>query len=96
MLAREVTRKRAKVPCWVVSTIAVAVVYVAVESCIWGNGKSQLNLLVSPHKIGDVQAAQGAPSEALSSCQKGLEIQERLARQDPGNAEWQRYSLMWL
>jgi tetratricopeptide (TPR) repeat protein len=37
-----------------------------------------------------VQLAQGDLAGALASFRKGLEIRERLARQDPSNAGWQR------
>ncbi|WP_282606361.1 hypothetical protein [Pelagibius sp. Alg239-R121] len=45
---------------------------------------------VSHNRIGDVQVAQGDLSGALKSYQAGLEIADRLASQDPGNAGWQR------
>jgi hypothetical protein len=34
--------------------------------------------------------AQGELAEALASYEAGLAIRERLAAQDPGNAQWQR------
>jgi hypothetical protein len=37
-----------------------------------------------------VQQAQGDLGAALASYQTGLEIRERLAKADPGNAGWQR------
>ena len=42
--------------------------------------------LVSYHKVGDVQAAQGDLAGALNSYQASLAIVERLAKSDPGNA----------
>ncbi|MEP3265106.1 MAG: hypothetical protein ABJN78_05040, partial [Hyphomicrobiales bacterium] len=40
--------------------------------------------------IGDVQAAQGNLSAALTSYQSGFEIIQQLVSSDPGNADWQR------
>ena len=40
--------------------------------------------------IGDVQVAQGDLPAALTSYRASLAIAERLAKADPGNAEWQR------
>ena len=40
--------------------------------------------------IGDVQSAQGDLSGALKRYRDGLDIIEKLAKQDPGNAGWQR------
>jgi hypothetical protein len=45
---------------------------------------------VSYNKIGDVLVAQGNLPEAQTSFRYGLAIAERLAKADPGNAEWQR------
>ena len=45
---------------------------------------------MSHSKLGDVQLAQGDLAGALASFRKSLEIIERLARQDPTNAAWQR------
>jgi tetratricopeptide (TPR) repeat protein len=41
-------------------------------------------------KIGDVLVQEGNLPEALKSYQAGLATAERLAKFDPGNAEWQR------
>jgi tetratricopeptide (TPR) repeat protein len=45
---------------------------------------------VSYDRIGDVLEAQGNLPEALKSFRDGLAIADRLARADPGNADWQR------
>jgi hypothetical protein len=45
---------------------------------------------VSYDCIGDVLEAQGNLPEALKSFRDGLAIVDRLARADPGNADWQR------
>ena len=45
---------------------------------------------MSYNKIGDVQVAQGNLPAALTSYQAGLAIRDRLAKSDPGNADWQR------
>ena len=45
---------------------------------------------MSHDKIGDVQVAQGDLPAALASYRASLAIRERLAKADPGNAEWQR------
>ena len=45
---------------------------------------------VALNELGDVQVAQGDLSSALESYRAGLEIRERLAEGDPGNAGWQR------
>jgi len=44
---------------------------------------------VTLNKIGDVQVAQGDLAGALQSYRQDLEIAERLAAADPGNAGWQ-------
>jgi tetratricopeptide (TPR) repeat protein len=46
---------------------------------------------VSYIRVGDVQRAGGDLAEARKSCQDGLAIAEKLSKQDPGNAGWQRY-----
>ena len=40
--------------------------------------------------IGDVQVKQGDLAGALKSYNDSLAINDRLAKSDPGNAEWQR------
>ena len=45
---------------------------------------------MSYNKIGDVLVDQGDLPEALESFREGLEIADRLAKADPGNAGWQR------
>ena len=45
---------------------------------------------MSHNKIGNVQVAQGDLPAALTSYRASLAIRERLAKADPGNAEWQR------
>ena len=40
-------------------------------------------------KVGDAMVAQGNLPEALKSFREALAIRERLARTDPGNADWQ-------
>ena len=45
---------------------------------------------MSYDKVGDVQVAQGDLPAALTSYQASLTIRERLAKSDPGNADWQR------
>ena len=45
---------------------------------------------LSYDKVGDVQMAQGNLPAALTSYQASLAIMERLAKSDPGNADWQR------
>lgn len=45
---------------------------------------------MSHSKIGDVEVAQGDLPAALESYRTGMEIAERLAQSDPGNAGWQR------
>lgn len=41
-------------------------------------------------QIGDVQVKQGNLTDALASYQADLDIAQRLAAADPGNAGWQR------
>ncbi|WP_292531845.1 hypothetical protein [Methylocystis sp.] len=48
------------------------------------------DLSVSYERIGDVQVAQGDLKAALQSYADGRAIRERLAKADPGNAQWQR------
>jgi hypothetical protein len=48
------------------------------------------DLSVSYKKIGDVQVAQGDLAGAQKSYQDDLAIADKLAKADPGNAEWQR------
>jgi hypothetical protein len=43
-----------------------------------------------PTSIGNVQLEQGNLAGALKSYSDGLAIRDRLAKSDPGNAEWQR------
>jgi hypothetical protein len=43
----------------------------------------------SYEKIGDVDSAQGDLPSALSSYKEGLQIRQKLAARDPGNAQWQ-------
>ena len=45
---------------------------------------------MSYDNIGDVKTAQGDLAGALKAYQDSLEIRERLAKSDPGNAGWQR------
>jgi predicted Zn-dependent protease len=45
---------------------------------------------VSYNYVGNVQVAQGDLVGALKSYKDGLAIAERLAKSDPGNAEWRR------
>jgi Tetratricopeptide repeat len=45
---------------------------------------------VSYNKIGEVQMAQGDLKAAVKSYSEALAIRERLAKSDPGNADWQR------
>ena len=45
---------------------------------------------VSFDQHGDVQSAQGDLAGALKSYRDSLAIREKLSKQDPGNAEWQR------
>ena len=45
---------------------------------------------MSYDKVGDVQSAQGDLAGALKSYRDSLGIAEKLAKQDPGNAGWQR------
>ena len=47
------------------------------------------HLSVSYIKIGDVQEAQGDLTGAMRSYREGLAIRDRLAKSDPGNAQWQ-------
>jgi hypothetical protein len=42
------------------------------------------------NKISDVQSARGNLDGAHQAFQDGLDIREKLAAQDPGNAGWQR------
>jgi tetratricopeptide (TPR) repeat protein len=49
---------------------------------------------VSQIKLGDVLLAQGDRDGALAAYRKALEISERLAEQDPQNADWQRFLLV--
>ncbi len=51
---------------------------------------NQRDLSVSYNKTGDVLVAQGDLTTALSRYGSGLEIRARLAKSDPGNAQWQR------
>ena len=44
---------------------------------------------MSWNKLGDVRVAQGDLAGALRSYRDSLAITERLAKADPGNAEWQ-------
>ena len=44
---------------------------------------------MSYNHVGDVQKDQGDLPGALKSYRDGLEIVEKLAKQDPGNAGWQ-------
>jgi hypothetical protein len=44
---------------------------------------------VSYDRVGDVLKAQGNLPEALKSFRDSLAIRDRLAKADPGNAEWQ-------
>ena len=53
-------------------------------------GLAARSLGVSYDKIGDVQVAQGDLKAALKSYSDSLAITERLAKSDPGNADWQR------
>ena len=41
-------------------------------------------------RVGDVLVAQGNLPEALKSYRDSLAIADRLAKSDPGNADWQR------
>ena len=41
-------------------------------------------------RVGDLQVEQGNLPEALASYQTSFAIRERLAKSDPGNADWQR------
>jgi len=41
--------------------------------------------------VGEVQLAQGDPVGALTSYRDTLAISDRLAKMDPGNANWQRH-----
>jgi hypothetical protein len=50
----------------------------------------QHDLSVSHDRIGDVQRAQGDLPAALTSYRASHAIFERVAKVDPGNAEWQR------
>ena len=45
---------------------------------------------MSYDKIGNVQLAQGDLAGALKSYRDNLAIAERLAKSDPGNADWRR------
>ena len=45
---------------------------------------------MSYDKVGDVLVAQGNLPEALKSYRDSLAIADRLAKADPGNADWQR------
>ena len=51
--------------------------------------RSQRDLSASYSKIGDVQSAQGDLPAALSSYKEDLQIAQKLAARDPGNAQWQ-------
>ena len=48
------------------------------------------DLSVSHERIGGIQRAQGNLTGALQSYRASLDIRQRLAAQDPNNAEWQR------
>jgi len=52
--------------------------------------RNERDLSVSDERIGDVQKAQGDLPGALKTYQDGRAIRERLAKSDPGNAQWQR------
>ena len=45
---------------------------------------------MADNKIGNILLAQGNLTEALKSYGDGLAIIDRLAKADPGNAQWQR------
>lgn len=45
---------------------------------------------VSHDRVGDMLAAQGNRTGALAAYRDSMMIRERLARQDPGNVQWQR------
>ena len=45
---------------------------------------------MSHNKVGEVRQGQGDLAGALQAYQAGLDIRERLAAADPGNAGWQR------
>ena len=55
-----------------------------------GAAESERNRGVALDNIGDVRQAQGDLAGARASYEAGLSIRERLARQDPANAQWQR------
>jgi len=54
------------------------------------NKQLQRDLSVSYNKLGDVEVAAGNLAAARERFEAGLAIADRLAQQEPGNAEWQR------
>ena len=50
----------------------------------------QDDLASSYREVGDALLDQGSLADALASYRDGLAIADRLAKSNPGNAEWQR------